>query len=126
VIKQAKNEAALFKRHTILFLDEVHRFNKAQQDAFLPHIEAGVITFIGATTENPSFRQEKKFRAIENTSFTFAKCVNASVAKFSLLNTVGKTSGLYLETVLHFIGKISLIYLYNCWQGLSPLLHTVL
>ena len=55
-MKQAKNEAALFKRHTILFLDEVHRFNKAQQDAFLPHIEAGVITFIGATTENPSFR----------------------------------------------------------------------
>ncbi len=40
---------------TILFVDEVHRFNKAQQDAFLPHIEEGVITFVGATTENPSF-----------------------------------------------------------------------
>lgn len=42
-------------RQTILFVDEVHRFNKAQQDAFLPHVEAGLVTFIGATTENPSF-----------------------------------------------------------------------
>ena len=42
-------------RHTILFVDEVHRFNKAQQDAFLPFVEQGLVTFIGATTENPSF-----------------------------------------------------------------------
>ena len=42
-------------RHTLLFVDEVHRFNKAQQDAFLPYVERGLITFIGATTENPSF-----------------------------------------------------------------------
>jgi putative ATPase len=42
-------------RHTILFVDEVHRFNKAQQDAFLPFVERGLVTFIGATTENPSF-----------------------------------------------------------------------
>jgi putative ATPase len=42
-------------RQTILFVDEVHRFNKAQQDAFLPHVESGLITFVGATTENPSF-----------------------------------------------------------------------
>src|SRR6201984_3120165 len=42
-------------RRTIVFVDEVHRFNKAQQDAFLPYVEAGYITFIGATTENPSF-----------------------------------------------------------------------
>ena len=42
-------------RHTILFVDEVHRFNRAQQDAFLPHVERGLLTFIGATTENPSF-----------------------------------------------------------------------
>ena len=44
-----------FGRHTILFVDEVHRFNKAQQDAFLPYVEQGLITFVGATTENPSF-----------------------------------------------------------------------
>ena len=42
-------------RHTILFVDEVHRFNKSQQDAFLPYVEQGLITFVGATTENPSF-----------------------------------------------------------------------
>ena len=42
-------------RITVLFVDEVHRFNKAQQDAFLPHVEAGTVVFIGATTENPSF-----------------------------------------------------------------------
>src|SRR6476469_935643 len=42
-------------RHTILFVDEVHRFNKAQQDAFLTFVERGLLTFIGATTENPSF-----------------------------------------------------------------------
>ena len=42
-------------RHTILFVDEVHRFNKSQQDAFLPFVEQGLLTFIGATTENPSY-----------------------------------------------------------------------
>ena len=42
-------------RHTILFVDEIHRFNKSQQDALLPHVESGLVTFIGATTENPSF-----------------------------------------------------------------------
>ncbi|MEJ5211446.1 MAG: replication-associated recombination protein A [Burkholderiales bacterium] len=53
----ARAEAALEQqgRHTILFVDEVHRFNKAQQDAFLPYVEQGLVTFIGATTENPSF-----------------------------------------------------------------------
>src|SRR2546429_7086261 len=53
----ARAEAALAQsgRHTILFVDEVHRFNKAQQDAFLPFVERGLLTFIGATTENPSF-----------------------------------------------------------------------
>ena len=60
-IKELRNvieHAHLYKQHdknTILFVDEIHRFNKAQQDAFLPHIESGLITLIGATTENPSF-----------------------------------------------------------------------
>lgn len=54
-IQQAKKRLAEDKQKTVLFLDEVHRFNKAQQDAFLPHIEEGTIIFIGATTENPSF-----------------------------------------------------------------------
>jgi putative ATPase len=58
-IREAVNRAQLelqqSGRHTVLFVDEVHRFNKAQQDAFLPFVEQGLITFIGATTENPSF-----------------------------------------------------------------------
>ena len=55
VIQEAKEEWRLQKRRTILFVDEIHRFNKAQQDAFLPHVEKGTIILIGATTENPSF-----------------------------------------------------------------------
>ncbi|MBU4035495.1 MAG: replication-associated recombination protein A [Proteobacteria bacterium] len=55
VIEEAKNQLKLFRKKTILFVDEIHRFNKAQQDAFLYHVESGLITLIGATTENPSF-----------------------------------------------------------------------
>ena len=54
-VQSAEAELAHSGRHTILFVDEVHRFNKAQQDAFLPFVERGLVTFIGATTENPSF-----------------------------------------------------------------------
>ena len=54
VVERAKTNWNLRQR-TILFVDEIHRFNKAQQDAFLPHVESGLITLIGATTENPSF-----------------------------------------------------------------------
>ncbi|MDH3479832.1 MAG: replication-associated recombination protein A [Gemmatimonadota bacterium] len=55
IIKEAKERQRLEGRGTILFCDEIHRFNKAQQDAFLPWVEQGIITLIGATTENPSF-----------------------------------------------------------------------
>jgi len=54
-IRAAIDQARQFQGPTVLFIDEVHRFNKAQQDAFLPHIEDGTILFVGATTENPSF-----------------------------------------------------------------------
>ncbi|HEY5655787.1 MAG TPA: replication-associated recombination protein A [Woeseiaceae bacterium] len=54
-VAEAKQQRAANRRPTVLFLDEVHRFNKAQQDAFLPFVEDGTLTFIGATTENPSF-----------------------------------------------------------------------
>lgn len=63
-LQSAKNDStvadsvgkqAVVARRTVLFVDEIHRFNKAQQDAFLPHVESGLITLIGATTENPSF-----------------------------------------------------------------------
>ena len=55
VIHEAEERLAQYGRRTILFCDEIHRFNKAQQDAFLPHVERGTIALIGATTENPSF-----------------------------------------------------------------------
>jgi putative ATPase len=55
VIQAAEQRRRISGRRTILFVDEIHRFNKAQQDAFLPHVESGAITLIGATTENPSF-----------------------------------------------------------------------
>jgi len=55
VVQKAQLQREIHNRPTILFVDEIHRFNKAQQDAFLPHVESGLIHLIGATTENPSF-----------------------------------------------------------------------
>lgn len=55
IVEQAKNDKELHQLRTIVFIDEIHRWNKAQQDVLLPHIEQGIITLIGATTENPSF-----------------------------------------------------------------------
>ncbi len=55
VMRRAEDERKLYGRRTILFIDEIHRFNKAQQDAFLPHVESGNVALVGATTENPSF-----------------------------------------------------------------------
>jgi putative ATPase len=55
VVEEARFQQQGHNSRTILFVDEIHRFNKAQQDAFLPHVESGLITLIGATTENPSF-----------------------------------------------------------------------
>jgi putative ATPase len=55
VIAEAEERLRVHGRRTILFVDEIHRFNKAQQDAFLPHVERGTIILVGATTENPSF-----------------------------------------------------------------------
>jgi putative ATPase len=55
ILAEARKTRAYEGKRTILFVDEIHRFNKAQQDAFLPHVEDGTITLIGATTENPSF-----------------------------------------------------------------------
>src|ERR1700694_3272769 len=54
-VERARLARDQYGRSTIMFVDEVHRFNKSQQDAFLPHVESGLLTFIGATTENPSF-----------------------------------------------------------------------
>ncbi len=55
IVKAAKDNKKAFNKDTVLFVDEIHRFNKAQQDAFLPHVEDGTIILVGATTENPGF-----------------------------------------------------------------------
>lgn len=55
VVKRAEEQLGYTGKRTMLFIDEIHRFNKAQQDAFLPHVERGIVILIGATTENPSF-----------------------------------------------------------------------
>ncbi len=55
VINEARELRGMYRRGTVLFIDEIHRFNKAQQDVVLPHVEDGTVTLIGATTENPSF-----------------------------------------------------------------------
>ena len=55
IVAEARERQGMHQRRTILFVDEIHRFNKAQQDVILPHVEDGTVTFIGATTENPSF-----------------------------------------------------------------------
>ena len=54
-VEQARRELETRNRRTVVFIDEIHRWNRAQQDAFLPHVESGLVTLIGATTENPSF-----------------------------------------------------------------------
>ena len=54
-VEQARRELEAHNRRTVVFIDEIHRWNRAQQDAFLPHVESGLVTLIGATTENPSF-----------------------------------------------------------------------
>ena len=55
VVKKAEDDLALYNQQTILFIDEIHRFNKSQQDALLPWVEKGVVILIGATTQNPFF-----------------------------------------------------------------------
>jgi putative ATPase len=54
-VEEAQSRFAMYGRTTVLFVDEIHRFNKAQQDALLPHVERGTVILFGATTENPSF-----------------------------------------------------------------------
>lgn len=94
-IRQAASEAQAIKksesRQTILFVDEVHRFNKAQQDAFLPYVEDGTLIFIGATTENPSF-------ALNNALLSRAQVVVLKPLDITDLNQI-------VTRAVHFIKK---------------------
>jgi putative ATPase len=63
IVAEARERQAMYRQGSILFVDEIHRFNKAQQDVILPHVEDGTVTFIGATTENPSFEVNAPLRS---------------------------------------------------------------
>ena len=63
VVHEARDRLGMYQQRTVLFIDEIHRFNKAQQDAILPHVEDGTVILIGATTENPSFEVNPALRS---------------------------------------------------------------
>ncbi|KYN34646.1 ATPase WRNIP1 [Trachymyrmex septentrionalis] len=93
VISIASNHAK-YAQHTIVFMDEIHRFNKMQQDVFLPHVESGIITLIGATTENPSFSLN---------SALLSRCRVIVLHKLSVANLLSilKRAVISLEGIIH-------------------------
>lgn len=104
-------ENKLGGRRTILFVDEVHRFNKSQQDAFLPHIEDGTVTFIGATTENPSFELNNallsRARVYKLTSLSTADIHLALQQAISDSNRgLGKISAKFADNVLDRLAEL--------------------
>lgn len=97
VINIASNHAKYAQR-TIVFMDEIHRFNKTQQDVFLPHVESGTITLIGATTENPSFSLN---------SALLSRCRVIVLHKLSVANLLSilKRAVISLEGIIHVSDK---------------------
>lgn len=98
-------------RRTILFVDEVHRFNKSQQDAFLPHIEDGTVTFIGATTENPSFELNNallsRARVYKLTSLNHADIqlvLNQAISDSE--RGLGKTAAIFSDEVVERLAEL--------------------
>jgi len=93
VINLAANHTR-FGQRTIVFMDEIHRFNKMQQDVFLPHVESGIITLIGATTENPSFSLN---------SALLSRCRVIVLHKLSIANLISilKRAVISLEGIIH-------------------------
>lgn len=106
-------ENKLSGRRTILFVDEVHRFNKSQQDAFLPHIEDGTVTFIGATTENPSFELNN------------ALLSRARVYKLTSLNQQEILQALHqaIADTERGLGKVAAVFADNVLDRLAELVN---
>jgi len=112
IIARAKERRRLYGRKTILFVDEIHRFNKAQQDAFLPHIEDGTITLIGATTENPYFEvnsplisRSRIFRFEQLTNEQVEKVIRAALADEK--RGLGKWNVILEDAALHHIVNLA-------------------
>lgn len=97
VVAIASNELK-FNRRTVVFMDEIHRFNKAQQDVFLPHVESGIIRLIGATTENPSFSLN---------SALLSRCRVIVLEKLNVSNLISILNRAVssLEGIVHVSGK---------------------
>ncbi|MGC9459497.1 replication-associated recombination protein A [Vibrio genomosp. F10] len=109
-IEKARENKNIGKR-TILFVDEVHRFNKSQQDAFLPHIEDGTVTFIGATTENPSFELNNallsRARVYKLTSLSALEILQAlEQALGDELRGLGKVNAHFHDNVLDRLAEL--------------------
>lgn len=110
VMKEAEQNMK-YARKTILFIDEIHRFNKAQQDAFLPYVERGVITLIGATTENPSFEINAALLS-RCKVFVLQSLTEEDIVQL-LKNAITSKKGLQAlhinieDTLLHAIAKFS-------------------
>ena len=105
VVEQAQQASqGLMPKPSVVFVDEVHRFNKAQQDAFLPHVESGLLTFIGATTENPSF--EVNSALLSRAAVYVLKALDQSDLR-ELLNrsiNMGAVVSLSDEAIDHLVG----------------------
>ena len=97
-IEQAQKSLSLYGRRTILFVDEVHRFNKSQQDALLPHVENGVLTLIGATTENPYFEVNKALVS-RSRIFQLRKLDTEDLKRVALQALANEERGYGLKTV---------------------------
>ena len=91
-VDMARQQAAQYGRRTILFVDEVHRFNKSQQDAFLPYVEDGTLIFIGATTENPSF--ELNNALLSRARVYVLKSLDESAMRKLVARALGEDKGL--------------------------------
>jgi len=110
IIDQAKSDLELYQKRTILFVDEIHRFNKSQQDGFLPSVENGVIILLGATTENPSFEvnapllsRARVFHLRELSQENIKLLLKKAITK------INKNPKLYFPTILKSNIKISIL-----------------
>ncbi|MFT5634661.1 MAG: putative ATPase [Cognaticolwellia sp.] len=111
-IENAKNRATHQQRRTVLFVDEVHRFNKSQQDAFLPHIEDGTIIFIGATTENPAFELNQAILSRARV-YTLKKLSDSNLSNVLARAITYQTKSSQLDVIIDKETKKQLIALAN-------------
>ncbi|KPK62915.1 AAA family ATPase [candidate division WOR_3 bacterium SM23_42] len=109
-MEQAAKRKQLYRRETIIFIDEIHRFNRAQQDAFLPYLEKGTITLIGATTENPSFELNSSLLSRVKVYMLYPLSLEdiKSILQNALVSNKGLTGKFHLDKeTLDFIANIS-------------------